>query len=84
MTYFQAEKLYHFGGGRNPAQHQSSPYRVTTYVGPELGLVGALPAALYRLHGVNTADAANQQDWNPAQFTLLQKIRRHCQLRRQA
>jgi hypothetical protein len=77
ITYFQAEKLYNVGGGRTAAQRQSSPYRVTTYRGPELGLLGSLPAALHRRHDINLVDAANQEEFAPTRASLLQKIRNH-------
>ncbi len=77
ITYFSAEKLYNVSGGRNSAQRRSSPYLVTTYRGPELGLTGSLPPVLYRLHEINCAEAANQEEWAPTRASMLQKIRNH-------
>ena len=81
ITWFQAEKLYNVSGGYSKAQHRSSPYRITTYKGPELGLIGSLPAVLYKLHEINTAEAANQEEVPVTGFSLLQKFKRHCQQR---
>lgn len=78
ITYFQAEKLYNVGGGRSSAQRQSSPYRITTFRGPELGLIGSLPAVLYKLHEINSAEAANQEDRPAAGHALLQKFKSYC------
>lgn len=74
LTYFQADKLRHAGGN---SRSQSSPYRITTYKGPELGLVGALPTVLNRLHDVDALDAANQSARQPSDTSLLQKIKLH-------
>jgi hypothetical protein len=81
ITYFQAEKLYNVSGGRSSAQRQSSPYRITTFRGPELGLIGCLPAVLHKVHEVNNAVAANQADMPTAENSLLQKFKRYCRQR---
>ncbi|HKX56954.1 MAG TPA: hypothetical protein VJN01_12665 [Xanthomonadales bacterium] len=78
ITYFQAEKLYQVSGGRSLAQRQSSPYRITTFRGPEVGLIGSLPAVLNKLHEVNNAAAANQAEMPEAENSLLQKFKRYC------
>lgn len=78
ITYFHADKLRSFGGRNVLPQSQSAPYRITTYKGPELGLVGALPAVLFKLHEVNAAQAANDEVLGETASTLLQKLRQHC------
>jgi hypothetical protein len=78
ITYFQADKLCNVIGGHNSAQRQSSPYRITTFRGRELGLIGCLPAVLNKLHEVNHAAAANQADLSATEQSLLQKFKRYC------
>lgn len=78
ITYFQAERLCHVSGGHSMAQRQSSPYRITTFRGPELGLIGSLPAVLHKVHEVNAAAAANQEEMPAAEQSLLQKLKRYC------
>jgi len=74
ITYFQADKITCSG-----AQRQASPYRVTTYKGPQLGLFGELPAALYQLHELNSSEAANSdlyESSSPGLFERLTGMRR--------
>ena len=78
ITYFQADRIYGIKGRYAGQQHQSAPYRVTTYKGPELGLIGELPAVLYKLHELNTAQAANDELHEDTASSLLQKLKRHC------
>jgi len=79
LTCFQAEKLSQVSGSHNASQRQSSPYRITTFKGPELGLIGKLPAVLYKLHEIDTAKAANGEDLPAAESnSLLQRIKRRC------
>ena len=74
ITYFLADKIACSG-----MQRQSSPYRVTTYKGPVLGLLGTLPAVLYKLHETNPAEAANADLYEnsfPGLFEKLTRFRR--------
>lgn len=74
ITYFQADKITGHG-----AQRQASPYRVTTYKGPRLGLVGTLPAVLWKLHELNSGAAANADQFEnptPGFFERLTRLRR--------
>jgi hypothetical protein len=82
ITYFRADKLRNFGGRQVLPQTQSAPYRITTYIGPELGLIGALPAVLFKLHEVNAAQSANDELYEETSFSLLRKFRQHCLQRR--
>lgn len=79
ITYFQAEKIYNVSGGRSPAQRQASPYRITTYKGPELGLVGSLTAVVHKMYEVNAAEAANQDEISSSEYSLLRKFKRYYQ-----
>lgn len=78
ITYFQADKMHGVKGSNAAQQNQSAPYRITTYKGPELGLMGELPAVLYKLFELNTAQAANDELQSDISPSLLQKIKRHC------
>lgn len=78
MTYFQAQKLHSVNGDRALSQCQSAPYRITTFNGPDLGLIGYLPAVLYKLHEINASSAANREDTPESAPSLLQKIKRYC------
>jgi len=74
ITYFQADKITVHGSHRH-----ASPYRVTTYKGPRLGLVGTLPAVLSKLHELNSAAAANADQFEhsaPGFFERLPWFRR--------
>ncbi len=73
ITYFQADKLRCVSG-----QQQSAPYRITTYRGPELGLLGALPAVLNRIHATSTAAAANSDQYQNSTSRLIEKLVRYC------
>ena len=69
ITFFQAEKMRCASGG------QSVPYRVTTYKGPEVGLMGQAPAFIKKMHDVDVGEAANLSDEQfNAQRPLLQKV----------
>lgn len=81
ITYFQAERLCNVSGGRSLAQRQSSPYRITTYKGPEVGLIGPMTAVLNRLYEVNAAEAANLDESFAPEHSLLQKFKRYCRQR---
>jgi hypothetical protein len=83
ITYFQADKLRCSGARRLATQAQSAPYRITTYRGPELGLAGSIPAMLVKIHGVDAEHSANEEAFEAAPTSLLQKFRQHC-LRRRA
>lgn len=75
ITYFLADRI-----ACPRVQGQASPYRVTTYKGPQLGLLGALPAEIYSLHELNTAEAANAvlyENSLPGLFERLTRLRRH-------
>lgn len=78
ITYFHADKLRSFGGRSVLPQAQSAPYRITTYTGPELGMMGALPAVLFKLYEVNAAQSANDELHEETALKLLQKFRQHC------
>jgi len=71
ITYFQTDKIRSAG-----MQQQSAAYRVTTYKGPEIGLLGALPAVLLKLHALNTAEASNSDFYENSTSRLLQKLTR--------
>lgn len=78
ITYFQADKLFQLSDLRAVGESQSSPYRITTYRGPELGLMGSMPAVLNRLHEIDTAIAANEAGQAQAADGLFQKLKRAC------
>ncbi len=74
LTYFLADKI-----ACPRVQGQSSPYRITTYKGPQLGLLGCLPAALCQVYELNAADAANSELYensSPGLFERLTGLRR--------
>jgi len=73
ITYFQADKI-RFAG----MQQQSAAYRITTYKGPELGLLGSLPAVLNKVHAVNIANASNSGEYESSAHGLLQRLTRFC------
>ncbi|HET6566174.1 MAG TPA: hypothetical protein VFG52_12235 [Xanthomonadales bacterium] len=81
ITYFQADKLFQLSDLCAVGESQSSPYRITTYKGPEIGLVGSMPAVLNKLHEVNSAIAANEADQPQAADGLLQRLKRACRQR---
>ncbi len=78
LHYFQADKIYIFNGRYTGQLQQSAPYQITTYNGPELGLIGVLPALLYRLYELNTAQAANDELLEANPPSLLQKLKQRC------
>jgi hypothetical protein len=78
ITYFQADKIHNVGARRVGQSAQSAPYRITTYKGPEMGLMGVLPAVLYKLHEVNSAQSANDELHEEIPASLLQKLKRRC------
>jgi hypothetical protein len=71
ITYFQADKLRCAG-----AALQSAPYRITTYRGPEVGLLGLLPAVLNKVHEMNTAEAANSAQFESSTPSLFERLTR--------
>lgn len=78
ITYFQAEKISNVSGGHSAAQRQSSPYRITTYRGPELGLVGCMQAVVHKLYETDIFEAANQDEQSMPGNSLLQKFKQYC------
>ena len=68
LTYFQTEKL------RCASGQQSAPYRITTYKGPEVGMVGYMPAVICRMHGSVTVQAANESEQEYRSQPLWQRL----------
>lgn len=68
ITFFQAEKM------RCASGQQSVPYRVTTYKGPEVGLMGQVPAFARKMHDIDVGEAANYSDEEFNSQPLLQKV----------
>jgi hypothetical protein len=81
VTYFQADKMMGVSGLRAGQLRQSAPYRITTYRGPELGLMGELSAVLHKLHELDSTQAANGSDTEDRTQPLLQRLQR-CLVRR--
>ncbi len=73
ITYFKADRIACAG-----AQRETSPYRVTTYRGPQLGLLGAIPAMICRLHELKSAEAANSNRYENPAPSLLERLTRLC------
>lgn len=78
LNYFQADKIYIYNGRYTGQLQQSNPYQITTYNGPELGLIGVLPALLFRLYELNSAQAANDELMVENSTSLLQKLKHRC------
>ena len=74
ITYFQADKILNMSSRRVGELQKSAPYRITTYRGPELGLIGVLPAVLYKMYELNSAQAANCSDQEYSSQPLLQRL----------
>ena len=78
ITYFQADKLFQLSDLRAVGESQSSPYRITTYRGPEIGLIGSMPAVLNKLHEVDSAIAANEGSQGQAAGGFFQRLKQAC------
>lgn len=79
ITYFQADRIACQG-----SSEVVSPYRVTTYRGPQLGLLGAIPAVICRLHELRSAEAANSVAFDIPAPGLIERLtlmfRKGCRL----
>ncbi len=78
LSYFQADKICSVKGGYPGAKLPSASYRITTYKGPELGLMGEIPGVLYRMYELNCCQAANAEIHEHNSPSLLQKLKRRC------
>ena len=67
LTYFHSEKLRCASG-----QQQASPYRITTYKGSKIGLMGKISGILAP---VNELHAANLSDSEYAEQSLLFRLK---------